>query len=298
MRRISIINEKGGVGKTTTVVNLAYGLAQKGLRVLVVDLDPQANTTSVLLKQNNALTLSVLDGLLHEFDKTENKDFLDARSVLADYLRKNPFATDISDVLDNPKIVQEAVINIEKQLNDETYHNMFIIPSSHRLSDTDMKLKTAMKKSDERLRMALDILKEQFDVVLIDNSPFTNALTFNSINACYEDGDLILIPTKLEQGGLEGLDKTISTLLEWLELGYIEYDFKILLTMVNRNSIDKKCVEVIQHLFNDNCFKNVVRYQAKPVTEASLKKEVLLSNSNSNVANDYKNVVDELMEFL
>lgn len=175
---------------------------------------------------------------------------------------------------------------------------MFIIPSSHRLTDADMKLKIAMKKADERLRIALDIIKDKYDVVLIDNSPFTNALTFNSINACYEDGDLILIPTKIEQGGLEGLDKTISTLFAWLEMGYIEYDFKILLTMVNRNSIDTKCVEVLQHLFKERCMKNVIRYQAKPVTEASLKKEVLINTSNSNVAQDYQNVVDELYDIL
>lgn len=297
MKRISIINEKGGVGKTTTVVNLACGLAQKGMKVLVVDLDPQANTTSVLLKQNKALTLNVLDEMMDEFDHS-TQDISDARNILSNYLRKRPFNSDISDVLEKPQIVEEAVIDIEKHLNDEKYHNMFIIPSSHRLTDADMKLKIAMKKADERLRIALDIIKDKYDVVQIDNSPFTNALTFNSINACYEDGDLILIPTKIEQGGLEGLDKTISTLFAWLEMGYIEYDFKILLTMVNRNSIDTKCVEVLQHLFKERCMKNVIRYQAKPVTEASLKKEVLINTSNSNVAQDYQNVVDELYDIL
>lgn len=98
MKRISVINEKGGVGKTTTVINLCYGLAQKGLKVLVVDLDPQANTTSVLLKQNNALTLNVLDELIEEFDKSE-QGISDAREVLSCYLRKRPFSKDISDVL-------------------------------------------------------------------------------------------------------------------------------------------------------------------------------------------------------
>ena len=109
MKRISIINEKGGVGKTTTVVNLACGLAQKGMKVLVVDLDPQANTTSVLLKQNKALTLNVLDELMDEFDHS-TQDISDARNILSNYLRKRPFNSDISDVLEKPQIVEEAVV--------------------------------------------------------------------------------------------------------------------------------------------------------------------------------------------
>ncbi|MEP7102390.1 MAG: AAA family ATPase, partial [Burkholderiales bacterium] len=74
-RIFCIANQKGGVGKTTTTVNLAAGLAQIGKRVLVVDLDPQGNATMGSGVDKRALELSVYDVLL------ENASIAEARQA-------------------------------------------------------------------------------------------------------------------------------------------------------------------------------------------------------------------------
>jgi chromosome partitioning protein len=65
MRRIAIINQKGGVGKTTTAVNLSAALAQAGQRVCVLDLDPQAHATTHLGIEPDGTSLSMYDVLVH-----------------------------------------------------------------------------------------------------------------------------------------------------------------------------------------------------------------------------------------
>ena len=65
MRRIAIINQKGGVGKTTTAVNLAAALAECGQRVCVIDLDPQAHATTHLGIEPDGKSGSMYDALVN-----------------------------------------------------------------------------------------------------------------------------------------------------------------------------------------------------------------------------------------
>src|SRR5713226_924346 len=80
MRRIAIINQKGGVGKTTTAVNLAAALAECGQRVCVIDLDPQAHATTHLGIEPDGKSPSMYDVLVH------SKPLAEVRRKVADNL--------------------------------------------------------------------------------------------------------------------------------------------------------------------------------------------------------------------
>ena len=69
MRVINIVTQKGGTGKTETAKNLAFGLSEKGMRVLLVDLDPQANTTSTILNKQKRTDLNSLDLMCSQYDE-------------------------------------------------------------------------------------------------------------------------------------------------------------------------------------------------------------------------------------
>ncbi|WP_302593520.1 ParA family protein [Faecalibaculum rodentium] len=86
------------------------------------------------------------------------------------------------------------------------------------------------------------------------------------------------------------------TTMEWLKTDRLPLDIKILATMVNRNKLEKTWIDTLSELFGDKMFRATIRYQAKPVEEASLKKSILLENMTSGVAQDYQALVDELVD--
>lgn len=290
-KTISIVANKGGVAKTSTALNLAYGLMQKGKKVLVVDLDPSSNATAILLNMDKKIQMSEKGAMkykeLFEEQAKSLPRLVASYTALHEYLKQFDSNHDIVDVIEND-------IDIHQAIQKTRIENLDIVPSSEDLSITDIKLKGAVSPHN-RLRMALESVSEEYDYIIVDNQPFENSLTYNAIAACSKEGDLIICPTKISLGGLQGIDSTLFTCLEWVKRERLPYDFKLLVTMKNRNKADDVWTEALKETFGDYMFDTVIRYQGSPVVKADMDHKILLERfPKENVSHDYMNFVEEV----
>ena len=144
-KTIAVVNQKGGVGKTTTVVNLAAALGHSGKRVLVVDSDPQGNATSGFGVNRRALDTCVYDVLMAAPD------------------------ADLAEVL------QSAVIPTEARGVD-------LIPATLNLAGAEVTLATAIAR-ETKLKRGLAPATKSYDIILIDTGPSLGLLTINALAA-------------------------------------------------------------------------------------------------------------------
>jgi chromosome partitioning protein len=146
MRTISIVNQKGGCGKTTTTVNLAGALAADGFTVLVIDMDPQAHASLAL-----GINPDELDENLYE--------------VLVEPAGATALSRIILNVFHGVDLAPAGIVlsALEQKLAAE-----------HQEART------------ERLSQALDSLKADYDFILIDCPPAVSLLTFNALRASQE----------------------------------------------------------------------------------------------------------------
>ncbi|MCI8704745.1 MAG: ParA family protein [Anaerotignum sp.] len=170
MKTIVLANQKGGVGKSTTSINLGVGLARCGKKVLLIDADSQGNLTTMLgIRQPDELPVT-----------------------LAANLEKV--------ILDKPLDSEEGILHCEEGVD--------LLPSNIELSATEVNLVNTMSR-ETVLKTYLEEIKDGYDYILIDCMPSLGMLTLNALTAA-DSVIIPVQSHYLSAKGLEHLLKTIK----------------------------------------------------------------------------------------
>lgn len=168
-----IANQKGGVGKTTTTINLAAALAAIGQRVLMIDLDPQGNATMGSGVDKRQLQHSIYDVLLGEASIAQSR----ITSVWGEAAAKPGMAT---------------------------YH---VLGANRDLAGAEVEL-VNLENREKRLKNAIAEVVNDYDIVLIDCPPSLSLLTLNGLCAAHG----VIVPMQCEYFALEGLTDLVNTI--------------------------------------------------------------------------------------
>ncbi|HEX2915213.1 MAG TPA: AAA family ATPase [Chloroflexia bacterium] len=251
---IAIANQKGGVGKTTTAVSLACGLAAEGRRVLLVDSDPQGNASGSLGVNKNEVEFSLYDALV---------DDKPVQEITLDIGRQNLYLV--------PAKVELAGAEVELSA----------------LGHTNPEEQPAF-----RLRKILAEVRDNYDFILIDCPPTLGQLTINALSAA--DGVLIPIQCEyLALEGLTQLKNTIDLVVNALNPKLQIFGI-VMTMYDGRTNLAMQVVEEVKRYFPQQIFNTVVPRSVRLSEAPSYGQSIFEYDPSSRGAQAYKALSKEV----
>ncbi len=257
----AFLNQKGGVGKTTSVVNIGAGLAILGKRVLIIDLDPQGHLTSFLGIESN------------EINKT------------------------ISDVLRGEIHPREAIVrnNLSARLcinGQESHLTLSVIPSTLDLADTERVISNTTGR-DFLLKKAIDSISNDYDYILLDCSPSLGLISTNALVAAQK----VFIPVQTEYlalRSLENLLKKIEFVMDELNLDLVIGGL-IATRFDGRKVLSRTVVQTLKERFGVLLLETIIRENIALAESPGFGKDIFSYRPRSYGAKDYLNLSLEIM---
>jgi chromosome partitioning protein len=253
---ISLVNQKGGVGKTTTSINLAASLGKLNKKTLLIDLDPQGNTTTGLGINKGDISHSVYDVLNGTIDCKEA-------------IIKTKF-TCLSII---PATINLAGLDVE--LVERGYQN-------------------ASFKKNEQLRIAIEKIKDNYEYIIIDCPPSLGLLTLNALVA--SDSVIIPVQCEFfALEGITQLLNTIIMTQTKLNPN-LKIEGVLLTLLDSRTNLGLEVVEEVRKFFKDKVFNTIIPRLIRLVEAPSHGEPINEYDPTSRAAEAYLNLAEEVVE--
>ena len=241
-------NMKGGVGKTTNSVMVAYQLAKKGYKTLVCDLDPQANAAQLLRRTY---------GLQHDGEDLK----IDKTMMVA--LSEKDISSAIVTVMDNLDLLPSS----EDFKSYPDFLEITFMPDKEKIAEDPSSLQSEMATVKEQrisyFAKQLEQVKDEYDVVVIDVPPTLSVFTDSAIYAT----DEVVIVLQTQQRSLDGAE-TFFEYLQQMYNSYNDVDFDILgvlpVLLKTRSGLDDQILEDAKEDFGeDSLFDQIIHHMER-----------------------------------
>lgn len=259
-RIIAFANQKGGVGKTMSVLSIGAGIAAKGESVLVIDADAQANLTMSLGFDPDELELTISQLLASAIESKGKK----------------------------------LPENIEQYVLSTNIKNLDLIASDMTLSGIETLIQTMPYGRENLFKQIVDSVKEKYDFILIDCPPSLGIITINALIAATE----VLIPTQAQIFSYKGSELLIQNIDDIRVLNPSLKYAGILITMVNPRSKDAQAVILeTQDAYGEHIriFKNFIPQSVRASESNRMRQSIFEYDQDGKIAEAYRACVEELL---